>query len=117
MYESKNQPPLSRLLFLRRLFLHALAALVLVLGSILLGIGGHLYFEEGVTWHDALYNAAMMLGGIGPLSMPVTSGGKLFFASYGLYSNLVFIAAIGLILAPMAHRLLHKFHCDTDSPP
>lgn len=48
------------------------------------------------------------------MSMPVSSGGKLFFASFGLYSNLVFIASIGLILAPIAHRLLHRFHCDAD---
>ncbi|WP_458379008.1 hypothetical protein [Pseudomonas chlororaphis] len=74
MYESKTQPLLSRLLFLRRLFLHVLATLGLIGISLLLGIAGHLYFEPGVSWYDALFNAAMMLGGIGPAAMPATAG-------------------------------------------
>ncbi|OLF55948.1 hypothetical protein [Pseudomonas chlororaphis] len=114
MYESRTQPLLSRLLFLRRLFLHVLATLALVGVSLLLGIAGHLYFEPGVGWDEALFNAAMVLGGIGPAAMPETAGGKLFFASYGLYTNLVFVAAFGLILTPVAHRLLHRFHFDPD---
>ncbi|WP_421548030.1 hypothetical protein [Pseudomonas sp. QD4] len=114
MYESKDQPVLSRLLFLRRLLLHALMVMALIGFSIGLGIGGHLYFEEGMSIHDALINAAMMLGGIGPANMPLTPGGKLFLASYGLYANIVFAAAIGLMLTPVAHRLLHKFHYDGD---
>lgn len=65
MYESKTQPLLSRWRFLGRLIIHALAACLLVLGSLLLGMTGHLYFEAGTAWHDALVNAAMMLGGIG----------------------------------------------------
>ncbi|MGE7958222.1 hypothetical protein ACQKQA_16855 [Pseudomonas sp. NPDC089530] len=116
MYESKTQPLLSRLLFLRRLFLHILATLGLIGFSLLLGIAGHLYFEPGISGYDALFNAAMMLGGIGPATMPATAGGKLFFASYGLYTNLVFVAAFGLILAPVAHRLLHRFHCEPEAP-
>lgn len=74
MYESKTQPLLSRLLFLRRLFLHVLATLGLIGISLLLGIAGHLYFEPGVSGYDALFNAAMMLGGIGPAAMPATAG-------------------------------------------
>ncbi|WP_047335721.1 MULTISPECIES: hypothetical protein [Pseudomonas] len=112
MYESKDQPVLSRLLFIRRLCLHGLVVLALIIFSVLLGISGLLYFEQDISFHDALYDAAMILGGIGPINMPQTPGGKLFFASYGLYTNLVFAATLGLILSPVAHRLLHKFHYD-----
>ncbi|AZD06418.1 Putative membrane protein [Pseudomonas chlororaphis] len=49
MYESKNQPLLSRLLFLRRLFLHVPGTLGLLGISLLLGIARHLYFEPGVS--------------------------------------------------------------------
>ncbi|WP_025131946.1 hypothetical protein [Pseudomonas sp. PH1b] len=112
MYESKDQPILSRLLFFRRMCMHGLVVLALIGFSILLGISGLLYFEQDVSLHDAVFDAAMILGGISPINMPETPGGKLFFASYGLYTNLVFAATLGLILSPVAHRLLHKFHYD-----
>ncbi|UVJ44865.1 hypothetical protein NVV94_04570 [Pseudomonas sp. LS1212] len=114
MYESKNQPVLTRRQFIYRLFLHSLTACLLIGGSVALGAGGHLYFEEGVSWHDAVFNATLMLGGIGPISLPQSVAGKLFFAGYGLYAGLVFVTSIGLILAPVVHRILHRFHCDED---
>ncbi|WP_175652070.1 hypothetical protein [Pseudomonas sp. Marseille-P9899] len=112
MYESKNDAVISADQFRSRLLLHALCAGLLVVGSILIGVTGHLYFEEGVKWYDAAFNATLLLGGMGPVDLPETPGGKVFFAVYGLYVGLVFVASIGLILAPVAHRLLHRFHCD-----
>jgi tetrahydromethanopterin S-methyltransferase subunit B len=46
--------------------------------------------------------------------MPESVGGKVFFAAYGLFVGLVFVTTLGIILAPVAHRLLHKFHLDDD---
>lgn len=112
MYESKNDAVLSSEAFRSRLLLHAVGAALLLVGSILIGVAGHLYFEQGVHWYDAAFNATLLLGGMGPVDLPETPGGKLFFAVYGLYVGLVFVASIGLILAPVAHRLLHRFHCD-----
>lgn len=112
MYESKDQPVLSRLLFIRRLCWHGLLVLALIVFSVFLGVAGLLYFEQKLSFHDALFDSAMILGGLGPINMPQTSGGKLFFAGYGLYNNLVFAACLGVILSPVAHRLLHKFHYD-----
>lgn len=112
MYESKNEAVISAAAFRSRLLLHALGAVLLLVGSILIGVAGHLYFESGVQWYDAAFNATLLTGGMGPVTLPETQGGKLFFAVYGLYVGLVFVASIGLILAPVAHRLLHRFHCD-----
>ena len=112
MYESKTEEVISTGQFRSRLLLHALGAVLLLLGAILIGVVGHLHFEEGVAWYDAAFNATLLLGGMGPVDLPQTPGGKLFFAVYGLYVGLMFVACIGLILAPVAHRLLHRFHCD-----
>ncbi len=112
MYESRTEAVIPADQFRSRLLLHFFGALLLLLGSVLLGVAGHLYFEEGVTWYDAVFNASLLLGGIGPLSLPETVGGKLFFSFYGLYVGLVFVASIGLILAPVAHRVMHRFHCE-----
>ena len=111
MYESRVEPLLGRTRFLLRMAHHALAVLGLLGFSLLLGMLGYLCFEP-VSWHEALLDATLLLGGIAPLHMPQSVGGKIFIALYGLYITLLFVAAAGLMLAPVAHRLLHKFHYD-----
>jgi len=109
MYESTKQAPLPRAAFARRLFIHASIAVALVLASLGAGIAGYRFFED-LPFIDAFLNAAMLLGGMGPVNLPVTPGGKLFAGVYALYAGLVFIAAAALIFTPIVHRVLHKFH-------
>jgi hypothetical protein len=113
MYESHKQPPLPRPHFVRRLALHFAGATSLVLGSLLLGMAGYAYFED-LAWRDAFLNAAMLLGGMGPVESPRTDGGKLFAGLYALYAGLVFLVAASIVFAPVLHRLMHKFHWRED---
>ena len=113
MYEPKGHPPIPRKRFVRRVLLHATAALGLLLVSLLIGIGGYQYFEN-LAWRDAFLNAAMLLGGMGPVNAPRTDGGKLFAGIYALYAGLVFLVAASLVLAPVVHRVMHKFHWEHD---
>lgn len=92
---------------------HAAAAIVLLLVSILIGMSGYEYFEQ-LSWRSAFLNSAMLLGGMGPVDAPYTDGGKLFAGIYALYAGLVFIVVAGLILAPLVHRIMHKFHWAQD---
>jgi hypothetical protein len=69
-------------------------------------------FFERLAWRDAFLNAAMLLGGMGPVNDPETDGGKLFAGIYALYAGLVFIITAALLFTPILHRLLHKFHWD-----
>ena len=111
MYETRRQRPLPRATFARRLGLHMAAAVALLAAS--LGIGMFGYRElEGLSWLDAFLNTAMLLGGMGPVDLPKTSGGKLFAGLYALYAGLVFIATAALVLSPVIHRVLHRFHWD-----
>jgi hypothetical protein len=71
-------------------------------------LGYHYY--ETLPWRDAFLNAAMLLGGMGPVESPRTAGGKLFAGLYALYAGLVFLIAASLIVAPALHRMLHLFH-------
>lgn len=114
MYESRRHDPLPRRRFLRRLLTHFLGASALVLGSLLIGMAGYASFE-GLPWLDAFLDAAMLLGGMGPVESPRTDGGKLFAGLYALYAGLVFLVATGVVLAPILHRLLHKFHWEVES--
>lgn len=113
LYESKTSPLLPFNHFLRRLLLHGLLVYSLVLVSLVGGMMGYVHFEQ-LTWLDAFLNAAMILGGMGPISIPVTKNGKLFAGIYALYSGLVFLIALGIVLAPVIHRLMHRFHIDED---
>jgi hypothetical protein len=112
MYESKTQTPLPRLSFAKRLLLHALAAIALLAMSLGVGMIGYSYLEH-LSALDAFLNAAMLLGGMGPVNAPVTPGGKLFAGLYALYAGLVFIVSAALMFTPVVHRVLHLFHWST----
>ena len=112
-YEARHQPVLARREFARRLARSFAAACLLIAVSLAGGMAGYHYIE-GMAWIDAFANAAMILSGMGPLSPLQTWGGKLFAGLYALYSGLVLIAATGIILAPVVHRLLHRFHAEVE---
>ena len=109
MYESRHQPLLPRARFARRFAFHAALAVGLLLGSLAVGMLGYVHFEH-LPWLDAFLNAAMLLGGMGPVDPPRTAGGKLFAGLYALYAGLVFLITAALIFTPILHRLLHRFH-------
>jgi len=109
MYESRSAVPLSRAHFARRFARHVGVAFALVLFSLGIGMAGYSYFE-GMAWRDAFVNSAMLLGGMGPVDPPKTDGGKVFAGCYALYCGLVFLVVAGVLLAPVVHRILHRFH-------
>lgn len=113
MYESREHKPIPRRHFIRRLINHVIGSMLLITGSLLLGMVGY-YFFEGLSWLDSFVNASMLLGGMGPVDLPRTVGGKIFAGFYALYSGLVFLIAAGVIFAPALHRMLHLFHWKED---
>ncbi len=113
MYESKVHPLVPTRHFFKRVLLHAGAAVGLLLLSLCMGMAGYEYFEH-LAWRDAFLNAAMLMGGMGPVDAPKTDGGKVFAGLYALYAGLVFLVAAGLFFAPVVHRLMHKFHWQQD---
>ncbi len=113
MYETKNEPLLSRVAFLRRTALHVLYALVVMAATLIIGVAAHMLLEP-VGWHDAILNTALIVGGIGPYIVPGTALGKLFFAVYSMFVGLVFVGTMGIILAPLVHRIVHRFHLDEE---
>jgi len=113
MFEHRRQPLLTPHAFLVRQLTYLLAALGIIAGSLVLGILGY-HFLEGLAWIDALVNAAMLLGGMGPVNELHTYAGKLFASFYALYSGIIFLVSVGVILAPLYHRFLHRFHLEIE---
>ncbi|MFO1369980.1 MAG: hypothetical protein U1F46_13380 [Marinagarivorans sp.] len=111
MYETKRQAPLTQMRFAWRLARQVAWVLVLLAVSLMLGMLGYVSCE-GLSWIDAFLNAAMLLGGMGPVNPPQSWAGKLFAGLFALYAGLVFIVAAALLFTPVLHRLLHHFHWD-----
>jgi hypothetical protein len=110
-FEHRSQPVIAPHRFMVRLAHSGIIAVAFIAVSLCVGMVGY-HQLEGLSWIDAFLNAAMLLGGMGPVNMPVTSGGKLFAGLYALYCGLAVIFVAGVMLAPIAHRLLHKFHME-----
>ena len=85
----------------------------MIAASLAIGMAGY-HGLERLSWLDSFLNAAMLLGGMGPLAAPQTDAGKLFAGCYALYCGLVVIAVAGIVLAPVAHRILHRFHLERE---
>jgi len=111
MFERKNQKVAPISIFIKRLAGYTAAAVLLISISLLIGVGGY-HWLAGLGWIDSLLNASMILGGMGPVDSLTNTTAKVFASLYALFSGLVFIAVMGIILSPIIHRILHKFHVD-----
>ncbi len=113
MYEQRTDDLLTRKAFLLRLARSFGVTLLIVAFSLAFGSAGYHYFE-GIAWIDALLNAAMILTGMGPVGELHTVAGKLFATFYALYSGIAFLSIIAVVMAPVIHRGLHRFHLEED---
>lgn len=79
--------------------------------SLVAGMVGY-HWLAPMPWIDAFVNASMLLGGMGPVAPLTNDSVKLFAGAYAIYCGVVFIATVGLVLAPIATHVLHRFHLD-----
>ena len=112
-FEGKKQPLLDQRLYYNRVLRSILAGGLVITFFLLLGVVGY-HFTCAFGWLDSLLNASMILSGMGPVTTIETNSGKWFAAFYALVSGVVFITTIGIILAPVAHRVFHRFHLDDE---
>jgi hypothetical protein len=89
-------------------------ALGMIAVALSIGISGY-HWIAGFKWIDSLLEASMILAGMGPVNSLPSDGAKLFASIYALFSGLVFIGIMGIVLTPLAHRMLHKFHLESES--
>jgi hypothetical protein len=109
MYEHRSHPLLPKRLFYIRVAQHLGWVAVILGGSLALGMAGYMGIAHfGAV--DAFLDAAMLLGGMGPVGTLPTDASKIFAGLYALYAGIVFIASAGILIAPIAHRLMHRLH-------
>jgi len=111
VYEHKSQPLLTRRKFIQRVRHHTGWVLAFLAGSLAAGVAGYMILAH-LGPVDALLNASMILGGMGPVDTLPSNGAKIFASFYALYSGVAFIGSVGFLLAPFAHRVMHKLHLE-----
>ena len=114
MFEHKTEPLLGRRAFYGRLTRSFGVTLLIVAVSLAMGAAGY-HFCGGLSWLDALLNAAMILTGMGPVDPMTTAAGKLFATFYALYSGIAFLTMMAVLASPVVHRFMHKFHLEDDA--
>jgi hypothetical protein len=90
----------------------AFTLLPLAVGTLFLGMAIY-HWVEGLSWTDAFLNASMLLGGMGPVDQLHTTAGKWLAGLYALFAGMVFLVLAGVMLAPVIHHVLHRFHLET----
>ena len=111
MFEHKSNPVLPRKAFIRRMRNCVLLSIGISAATLLIGMSGYHCFE-GMNWVDAFANASMILAGMGPLGNLNTAPGKIFAGFYALFCGLILVSVVTILIAPIFHRALHKFHLE-----
>jgi hypothetical protein len=114
MFEHRHEPLLPLRAFALRVARSLALALAIIAFALGAGVLGYHYLA-GFAWVDSLLNASMILSGMGPVGDFKNDTGKVFASFYALFSGLVFITIAGIIVAPVAHRLLHWFHIEEET--
>lgn len=110
-FERRSDPLAPTSIFVKRLVASLGIALWLIAVALSIGVAGY-HILGKFNWIDSLLEASMILGGMGPVNELPNNAVKIFASGYALFSGLMFIAIMGIVLAPVVHRILHKFHVD-----
>jgi flagellar biosynthesis protein FliR len=111
VYERRVDQLAPRTVYIKRLLGSLAIALAVIIVGLIIGIAGYHYFA-GFGWIDSLLEASMILGGMGPVNQLPNDHAKIFASIFALFSGLVVLALMGIMLSPVVHRVLHRFHVD-----
>lgn len=113
MFERRSERLASQSVFTTRMLRYGFVTAGIILFSLGIGMLGYHYLES-LSWIDSLLNASMILGGMGPVNTLQTNAGKVFASFYALYSGIILLASVGILVTPIFHRFLHRFHLDLE---
>lgn len=111
VYENKKQKLVSRKKFRSRIMYAVYIDVILLSISLFIGVMGYHYFNN-LSYVDAFMNASMILGGMGPVDPLINNAAKIFAGVYALYSGIAFLTSFAILITPVYHRFLHKFHLE-----
>lgn len=110
-FERKHERLAPVGIFAKRVAASLVIALGMIAIALVIGVSGY-HWLAGFDCVDSFLEASMILGGMGPVNQLQTDGAKMFASLYALFSGLMFVGIMGVVLSPIVHRFLHKFHID-----
>jgi hypothetical protein len=113
MFERRHERLAPLGVFVQRMLSWLGIALCMIGVALAIGIAGY-HWIGGFNWVDSFLEASMILGGMGPVNPLTTDCAKVFASLYALFSGLIFIGVMGVVLTPLAHRMMHKFHLNEE---
>ena len=113
MRPKKLKPLMPRKLFLKRMMLYFFFTFLLIAFSLAIGMIGYHHYGN-IGWIDSLYNASMILTGMGPVDHLQSNEAKIFASAYAIYSGVAFLSSVAVLIGPVAHRFLHMYHMDME---
>lgn len=111
MFEHKREKLASKEIYRKRLIKYSFISVLMITGSLLIGILGYHYIAH-LEWIDAFMNAAMILGGMGPVDEITDNSARIFAGCYAIFCGVAFLLSMGVIVTPIVHRFYHKFHLE-----
>ena len=111
VYENKKQKLVSRKKFRSRIMFAVYIDVILLSVSLAIGVFGYHFFNN-LSYVDSFVNASMILGGMGPVDPLINDAAKIFAGVYALYSGIAFLTSFAILITPVYHRFLHKFHLE-----
>jgi hypothetical protein len=103
-------PLATRRVFLGRLARSLAWSAALIGTTLAVGVVGYRWTTTR-SWSQALLDASM-IGGIGYIEHLETRSARIVASSDARFSGLVLGGAAGLVLGPILHRMVHKFHLE-----
>ncbi len=113
-YEHKTKPLITKKKFFKRLRDNFLLAFTIISFSLAMGVAGYMWLGN-LPFPDAVLNASMILGGMGPVDILKTDAAKYFASFYALFSGITLITTVGILFSPLVHRMMHRFNLETDN--
>ncbi len=112
MFEHKRAKLASSKEYRSRLIKFSLISVGIFIFALGIGIAGYMGYGH-MNLIDAFYNASMILGGMGPPDPIINPPARIFAGMYALFCGIVFLLSMGIVITPIVHRFMHKFHVDT----
>jgi hypothetical protein len=113
----KRKKLVSREVFIQRVLRSFLFGIILLLLWLGIGMVGYKSTTPGFDWYDCLLNASMILSGMGPAipeGIILSPAAKVFASIYAIISGVLFISALAILIAPIAHRIFTNLHLEDD---
>ena len=113
MFERYHEPLISTVQFRLRIMRCVFVSVLLTILTVSMGVVAY-HFWEHLSWLDSTVNAVCVMTGIGLTVTLQTTAVKIFTCFYAILSAIMFFSVLAILLSPLFHRFLHRFHLDLD---